>query len=534
MKLEQFRKHGAELDDDSKRRLVNLELELRLLTTKFGQNLVDAAGCFELLINDEDRLRGLPTWAKATAAEVARRHGGRAAFCLTLESSCSRTVLRSADDATIRRALWHGFNTQATEGKLDNRPIIRRILELRHEKARLLGYPSFADWVLHDRMAGRADVAMAFLDRLRELTAPQYAQEAADIAKSAKGLHPADVLYRSEQLRRAQFNFDEEELRAYFPLEQVLEGVFSIAHRLFGVTIEQREDMPVWHPSVRAYAVRDDDGSTRGFFYADLLPRPRKRDGAWVRCFQVNSPNGPHSAFLIANVTPPSRGRPSLLSHSEVQTLFHEFGHLLHFLLCRSDARALHSTEVAWDFVEFPSQFLANWCWEPEALSCFARHWQTGQSMPPTLLHQLARSRNFHVATDQMEQIGLATLDLVLHSAWDPETGWDPTNIALDIQRKFSAAPLPDDYALIARFVHLFKDPEGLAAAYYGYKWTEALEADAFSLFRERGVFDSNLGRRFRETILEPGNTDDAMSLFVSFMGRELRPESLSKRQGLL
>jgi len=540
----EFRRHGAELDPAGKDRLQAIDVELAQLTARFAQNALDATNAFEWVIRDESGLSGLPESARVAARESAERKG-LAGWRFSLQAPSYHAVMTYLDDRQVRERLWRAHVTRAAGGQFDNTGILRRILELRQEKARLLGYRDWADYALELRMAKTGERAQAFLEDLRERTQAAFEREKAELeafrreleGPSAPPLEPWDVAYWAEKLRKARYEFEEEDLRPYFPLEQVVAGLFEIAGRLFGVRIIEAE-VPVWDPQVRYYRVEDEDGTLLGAFYADWYPRENKRDGAWMDAFITGGPNdgafAPHAGAICGNLNPPAGGKPALLAHREVETILHEFGHLLHHLLSRVPLRSLAGTNVAWDFVELPSQILENWCWEREALELIGRHWETGRPIPDELFGKMRRARTFRAATAQMRQLGFGFLDLALHRDWRPDSDPDLVAYARRILERFSPVPLPPEHAMIASFTHLFADPVGYAAGYYSYKWAEVLDADAFTRFRREGIFNGRVGREFRDKILARGDSADPSELYRSFMGRDPDPTALLERLGLV
>jgi oligopeptidase A len=341
------------------------------------------------------------------------------------------------------------------------------------------------------------------------------------------------VTYYSEKLRKARFSLDEEELRAYFPAELAVQGAFTVAERLYGVRIEQVDGVPVWAPEVRAYRIVDEARAELGTFYVDLYTRETKGGGAWMHGLIATVPPTPNLALFCLNASPPAGGKPSLLLHRDVETLFHEFGHLLHHCLSQVSVRSLAGTNVAQDFVELPSQIMENWCSEPEALALFARHYENGESLPGVLLERMNAARTFRAASMQMRQLGFASVDLALHVDYSPEADGDVMRYAREILGKYAVAPFPDDYAMLAGFTHLFAYPVGYAAGYYSYKWAEVLDADAFGRFKAEGVLSRTVGQEFRERLLSRGNSEDPMALFVAFRGRKPTVDALLARQGL-
>ncbi len=543
--IDDFRRHGAELDDTGKARLAEIDVELTKLTTKFSENVLDATNAFELVIREESRLAGLPPSAIAAARESASKKGIEG-WRFTLQAPSYTAVMMYLDDAGIREHVFRAFMTRATAANLDNRPLIGRIVELRREKARLLGYPDFADFALADRMALTGARALEFLTGLKEKTIARYQAENRELLEFRRSLEgpdapelaPWDVAYYAEKQRAALYDFDQEALRPYFPLDQVVKGMFEIAGRLYGICVELKPGIGVWDPQTRYYTVRDLDGTKLGAFYADWYPRENKRGGAWMDSFITGRPSGdgfhPHLGLVCGNLTPPLGEAPALLTHREVETIFHEFGHLLHHCLSKVEIRSLAGTNVAWDFVELPSQIMENWCWEREALDLFARHYQTGEAIPEDLFQKMKRARNFRSANGQMRQLGFGFTDLLLHTSYAPERDGDVMEYARRILQEFIPAQLPDGYAMLAGFTHLFAAPTGYAAGYYSYKWAEVLDADAFTRFKSGGIFSREVGMEFRRNILEKGDSEDPAALYRAFMGRDPDLSALLDRIGLL
>ncbi len=543
--LDEFRRNGAGLDPAGKARLAELDVELAKLTTKYAENVLDSTNEYELFITGEGGLAGLPPTARAAARESAARKG-REGWRFTLHAPSITPVMMYLDDAAVREQMWRALSTRATSGAHDNRPLMARILELRREKARLLGYSDFADFALADRMAQNGARAIEFLSRLRARTQDRFQAENAELLEfrrrlegpSAPAPEPWDIAYYAEKLRAALYDFDQEELRPYFPLNRVIEGMFDIASRLYGIEVREQQDVPVWDPAVKYYIVRDHDGTVLGAFYADWHPRENKRGGAWMDFFVVggmsNGRMDPHLGAICGNLTPPLEDTPALLTHREVETIFHEFGHLLHQILSTVELRGLAGVNVAWDFVELPSQIMENWCWEREALDLFARHHETGAPIPGGLLNRMRSARTFRAANAQMRQLGLGFVDLLLHTTYSPERDGDVVAYSRQVLQEFTPAVLPEDYAMIAGFTHLFANPVGYAAGYYSYKWAEVLDADAFTRFRREGLLSRDAGRAFRDSILSRGDSEDPAVLYRAFMGRDPDVTALLDRLGLL
>jgi oligopeptidase A len=542
--LDAFRRNGAELEDAGKRRLAALEVELGQITTKFGQNVLDSTNEYELIITDEARLAGLPESARAAARASAQKQGIDG-WRFTLHAPSLIPLLTYLDDRELRREVWLAFGTRSSHGEHDNRALIEQILKLRAEKAQMLGYANFADLVLEDRMAKSGAAARHFVEDLRVRTEGFFAEETEQLRgfAAAQGhvgpLEGWDVGYWSEQQRRALYDFDDEELRPYFGLEAVLRGMFELAERLYGIRVEPTDDLPAWHEDVRTYRVLDGD-LLLGCFYADLHPREEKRGGAWMNALVTGLPSvgRPHLGLICGNLSEPLDGKPALLTHMEVETVFHEFGHLLHHLLSEVEIRSLAGTNVAWDFVELPSQIMENWCWERESLDLFARHFERGETIPDALFEKLIRARNFRSASAMMRQLSFANVDLALHLDYAPSLLADTERPPLleycqVLQQPYSVAPLPADYAMICGFSHLFSSSVAYAAGYYSYKWAEVLDADAFAQFKRAGVFSREVGQRFRMSILARGDSRDPAELYREFAGHDPELGPLLERSGL-
>ena len=535
--LDSFRRSGAELDPAGKARLLEINVELAKVTTKFSENVLDATNAFELVIENESELAGLPESAIVAARESAESKGV-SGWRFTLQAPSYLAVMAYLDDAAVREALFREFSRRAASGEYDNRENILRILALRKEKSEMLGYADFADLVLEDRMAKSRSTALTFVKELRQRTRAAFVRENEELRDFAgPELAPWDVAYQAERLRKERYDFDEEDLRPYFPYEGVLAGLFDVAQRLFRVKIEPREGVPVWDERVNSYAILDADGSHLGSFYADYFPRENKRGGAWMDSLITGEPTpdgfSPHLGLNCGNLTPPTSGKPALLTHREVETIFHEFGHLLHHLLSKVEVKSLAGTNVAWDWVELPSQIMENWCWEREALNMFAKHYETGELIPEELFAKMKRAKNFRSANAQMRQLGFATLDLLLHIAFDPAEDDDLVEYSREILQDHAPTELPADYAMVAGFTHLFSSPVGYGAGYYSYKWSEMLDADAFTRFARDGIFNSETGMAFRSNILEKGDSAEPEDLFRAFMDRDPDPEALLRRLGL-
>lgn len=544
--LDDFKRQGAELAPDQKERLKAIDVELAEVTNQFAQNTLDATNQQHWVFPDDQRLKGLPPTALDGAAQSARDKG-LTGYRLTLHGPSYIAALTYLEDSSLREEMYRAYVTRASSGTTDNAPHLLRILELRRERAELLGFSSFADLVLDDRMAKKGETARSFLNTLKDRVANQAAEENKDLlvfrrsleGQDAPELKPWDVAFYAEKQRQALYNFDEEIVRGYFPLDVVQQGVFDCLNKLYGVSITPGSH-PVWHPDVRSYDIHDGDGRCIGSFYTDLFPRESKRGGAWMGEFIHGRPEGengalsPHLGLVCANFTPPTDSRPSLLTHDEVNTLFHEFGHLMHHLLSTVPIPSLGGTKVAWDFVELPSQVMENWTWEPQVINLLSSHYQTGEKMPMELFEKMNEARNYRSANFLMRQIGFGLLDLALHIDYQPDKDGDLLNYCREHSAPFSPTPLTSDYAMITTFSHLFSSPVGYGAGYYSYQWAKVRADDAFSRFEKEGIFNRETGSALREAIISKGNSDDPNNLFTAFMGREASIEAFLRRAGIV
>jgi oligopeptidase A len=536
-----FRRAGADLDVAGKAKLEKLNVALTEATTKFAEHVLDSTNTYELLITEESKLSGLPESALLAARESAKTKN-KEGWRLTLQAPSYIAAMTYLDDRAIRRELWEASNRRGTSEPFDNRGLIAEILRLRREKAELLGYRNFADLVLEERMAHDGRRARAFLDDLFEKTLPFFEQENSSLNEFGKTLgldqlEAWDIGYVAEKQRQLLYDFDEEKLRPYFPLNQVIAGMFDIFSHLLDVKVIEEPGVPGWDPAVKFYRVEDaSSGEHLGGFYTDWFPRENKRGGAWMDSFITGNPDEgqPHVGLICGNLTPPVGDIPSLLMHREVETIFHEFGHLLHHVLSRVPVRTLAGANVPWDFVELPSQIMENWCMEREALNLFARHYRSGEAIPEELFQKMKQARTFRSANLQMRQLGFGIVDLSLHCNYDPEKDGDVLEYSRSILAKFTPAPLPRDYGMIASFTHLFASPVAYGAGYYSYKWAEVLDADAFTRFRKEGIFNVETGKDYRKKILELGDSDDPSHLYRKFMGRDPDSNALLERLGLL
>ena len=544
--LRDFHLSGVDLPADKQSRYKEISQELSALTSKYAENLLDATNAWSKRIDDEAGLAGLPDSAKALARQTAEQRG-EPGWLLTLDFPSYQPVMTYADDRALRREAYEAYGTRASDqgphaGRWDNTEVMERILALRHELAQLLGFGNYAERSLATKMAKDPAQVLAFLEDLARHSVERARGELAELAEFARAEHgletlePWDLSYYSEKLRQHRYQIGQEELRPYFPIDRVLPGMFAVVERLFGLTITEVAEVDSWHPEVRFFEIRDAAGALRGQFYLDPFARQNKRGGAWmdvctnrlhtVACDQIPV------AYLVCNFSPPVGGRPSLLTHNEVETLFHEFGHGLHHMLTKVDYPAVAGINgVPWDAVELPSQFMENWCWERESLDLIAGHVDTGAPLPDELYRRMRAAKNFQSAMQMVRQLELALFDFRIHLEYDPVRGGRVYDI-LDAVRDQVAVMKPPAFHRFAHgFSHIFSG--GYAAGYYSYKWAEVLSADAFSLFEERGVFDPAAGVGFRENILERGGSAEAMDLFVAFRGREPTIDALLRHSGI-
>ncbi len=548
--LADFRESGADLPPDQKERLKEIEAELAEKTQKFSENVLDSTNAWEMIIEDEARIDGLPATIKdSTRADAkANGHGSdeKPAWRLTLKAPVLGPVLEHVHDDALRRETWEASCGVGRKGEHDNRPLIADILKLRQEKAELLGCRDFADYVLQRRMAKDGAKALAFTEDLHARTKAAFDRECGELEQFKAGeeggerepLEPWQIAYWAEKQRKAKYDFDDEALRPFFPMDKVLDGMFTLAEKVFGVRIA-RAEAPVWHEQVLFFDLFDTgSGEHLGSFYADWHPRDSKRSGAWMNYFKTGNRSGegpktPHLGLICGNMTPPVGGKPALLTHDEVTTVFHEFGHLLHHLLGEVEICSLNGVKVAWDFVELPSQLMENFCWERESLDFFARHHETGEPIPDELFEKMRAARTYRAAAFMMRQLSLGKLDLELHMHHATDDPFDLDAISLKVTEGYRIPLKTLPPSMAPRFGHLFSSSTGYAAGYYSYKWAEVLDADAFSRFLEAGVLDGKVGHEFREKVLSKGNSEPPEDLFRDFMGRDPDLTAMLKRDGL-
>ncbi len=538
--LRDFRLAGVALPPGPRARFREIMQELSILGAKFEENLLDATQAWRLEVRDEARLAGLPEDARERARQAARNRG-LDGWALTLDFPCYHAVMCHATERELRREMYQAWVTRAsdlgpTAGRFDNSEVIAAILRLRHEAARLLGFANYAELSLATKMASSVDEVRGFLEDLARRSRVAAGAELEAVRQFAgQPLEAWDLAFWSERLREHAYQVSDEELRPYFPAHRAMEGLFDTAAQLFGIRILPGGEVDRWHPDVEFFRVEDADGGLLGHLYTDLYAREQKRGGAWMDECVGRARLGGHTslpvAFLVCNFMPPVGARPGLLSHDDVVTLFHEFGHCLHHLLTRVDwPSAAGINGVAWDAVELPSQFLENFAWHPTVIERLSGHFESGAPLPRALLDRLIASRNFQSAMQMLRQVEFALFDIRLHA----RGGADATAAVAEldaVRREVAVVSYPDFNRFAHGFSHIFGG--GYAAGYYSYKWAEVLSADAFSLFEENGVMDAAAGRRFRKCILEVGGSVDPLDAFIAFRGRPPEPGALLRLAGI-
>ena len=539
--LRDFRLAGVDLPPERKARYREVMQQLALLGTKFSENVLDAGRAYTRSVTDEVELAGLPSNAIDRAAADARE-ANQLGWLFKLDQPTYMTVMTSAESEQLRRDIYEAWVTRASElgpsaGRFDNGPLIAELLPLRHELAQLLGFANYAEYALSTRMARSIKQVLGFLDDLARRCIPAGRQEFSDLEEFAgRKLNAWDLAYYAERLQESRFKVSQEALRPYFPLPKVLSGLFALTQRLYGISVRERPGVSVWHPSVRYYDLLDaKDGLVAGF-YLDPYSRTEKRSGAWMdECVAAKSlPSGTTLpvAQLVCNFTAPVGSAPSLLTHDEVTTLFHEFGHGLHHMLTRVAYPSIAGINgVSWDAVELPSQFMENFVWRREVLPLISAHVTTGEPLPVDMLQRLLGTRTFNAALDTLRQIELASFDFELHANFNPAEGAKVAETLAAVKRRVAVVPAAPFNRMPSSFAHIFAG--GYAAGYYSYKWAEVLAADAFEAFEEAGVFDSKTATRFRESILARGGSLDAMEAFVQFRGRQPDVRPLLKQTGI-
>lgn len=535
---EAFERSGATLDAAGKKRFREIKSELSRLTLQFSQNNLKETNAFTLHVTDEQDLAGLPPMQVEQAAQTAREHDTDG-WVFTLHAPSYQPFMTYADNRELRRRLYMAYNTKCTHDNAQNNfDIVSRLVNLRRELAQLLGYETYADYVLKRRMAERTENVYGLLQRLiDEYKAPalREVEAVAEKARREEGddfvLQPWDFAYYAHKLQKERFDLDAEMLRPYFELSRVKQGVFGLATRLYGITFRENKNIPVYHPDVTAYEVFDEDGSYLAVFYTDFHPRSSKQGGAWMTNYkdEWDGTSRPHVSVTM-NFTRPTAGKPALLTLSEVETFLHEFGHALHGIFATTKHRSLSGTNVYWDFVELPSQFMENYAVEKDFLRTFAFHHESGEPIPEDLIRRIVEARNFNVAYACMRQVSFGLLDMAYYTLRTPFAA-DVRAFEKEAWQAAQLLPQPEETCMSVQFGHIMAG--GYSAGYYSYKWAEVLDADAFDLFRQNGIFDRETARSFRTNVLSQGGTRPPMQLYRAFRGKEPDIEALLRRNGL-
>ncbi len=540
-KYKGFARNGALLPEDKKTRLREIDAELAKLKLTFGENVLAETNDYRLHITNEPDLAGLPEGTIEAARALAQQEG-KEGWIFTLDHPSYIPFVTYADNRELRREITVAAGKKAFRGNQhDNSQIVLQIARLRHERANLLGYETHAHFVLEERMAQNPDTVKSFLSALLEKAKPAAQREFAELAQFADDrdaisqLQKWDGGYYSEKLRQKLFDLDEEQLKPYFKLENVLDGAYEVARRLFGLQFREVFNIDKYHEDVRTFEVLGPDGGLTAIFYADFFPRKGKRNGAWMTSFKPQyRKNGiderPHVS-IVCNFTKPTPTKPSLLTFNEVTTLFHEFGHALHGMLADTKYPSLSGTSVYWDFVELPSQIMENWCYQPEALALFATHYQTGEVIPQEFIDKIKKSANFQEGIATMRQLSFGMLDMAYHAA-DPSGIEDVKDFELKAFEPTALYPDVPENCMSTSFSHIFQG--GYSSGYYSYKWAEVLDADAFEYFEQEGIFDPAVAKSFSDNILSRGGTEKPMELYKRFRGQEPKPDALLRRAGLL
>lgn len=555
-----FIQSGADLEPEEKKKVAKVDAKLSEITQKFSENTLDSTNAWELIIDDASRLEGIPEMfcEGARLDALAKGFGSEEEpqWRFTLQYPSFFPVVQHADDESLRKEIWQGLNTIGFSGEWDNTDLVWQILELRQEKAKLLGKASFPDLILEQRMAKTGAAALEFTSQLQQKVQSAHLQDHEElVAFKAKKtnteplpLEPWDTSYWSEKMRHELYDFDEQELRPYFEVSQVMSGMFEICSQLFNIRMEKRETqfgssdnaVEVWHEDCSYYDLYDKESDTLlGSFYADWHPRESKRGGAWMNSLltggpQLDGSHEPHVGLIIGNMTKPVGDQPALLDHREVETIFHEFGHLLHHLLGNISIKSLAGTNVPWDFVELPSQILENWCWDRASLDLFAKHYQTGETIPDALFEKMIAARNFRSGSGFMRQLMLGKIDLEIHSNYAKYAGRDLDEVDEEILKDYRIPSATKSPSVLRKFNHLFSSPVAYASGYYSYKWAEVLDADAFTRFQKEGILNPEVGMAFRKEILSVGNSRPVDESYRKFMGRDPKLEPLLERSGII
>lgn len=551
-----FVRSGANLGAEDKETYSKLSEQLSLLTLQYGKNVLAATNAFTLNLTDEADLEGLPDFVREAAVETAKSKEMEG-WAFDLSAPSYGAFMKYSTRRDLRQKMWMAYNTRATEGENSNIELCRQIAESRLKIANILGYETYADYALEERMAKNPQTVNEFIQKLLEPSLPAAKAEVKELYEYARAngfedseIQPWDFGFWSEKLKDARYSINDEQLKPYFRLESCIDAAFGLAGKLYGLTFEERKDIPVYHPDVKVYDVKDADGVHKALFYADFFPRASKRGGAWMTEFRgqsiVNGVEKRPFISLVTNFTKPTADKPSLLTHDELTTLLHEFGHSLHGILAEGRYSSLTGTNVSRDFVELPSQIMENWAFEPEFLDTFARHFETGEALPDTLINKIVEAKNYNAAYAQVRQLQFGILDMAWHTLKggsesghfdrlsDLKTMQELGTIAFEKAALKSSNVIPSipQACISTSFSHIFSG--GYSAGYYSYKWSEVLEADAFSLFKEKGIFSTEVSHSFRDNILSKGCSEDEDVLYRRFRGHDPEPEALLEKLGIV
>lgn len=537
-----FVRNGALLNEEQKEKLRELDKRKSQLALEFGDHVLEETNSFELYVDSQDQIKGLPEGAMEAAASAAKEKGHDGKWLFTLHIPSFLPFMTYVENRELREKMYRAFASRAFgKNDNDNSDIVIEIAKIRHERANLLGFKTHADFVLEQRMAETPKRVHEFLEELLDYSKPAALKEMQELQEYAKAnggpeeLQAWDYNFWANKLKKEKHELDEEELKPYFKLENVVDGAFEVAKRLFSIDFKERRDIPVYHQDVKTFEVINHKGQHVGVFYADFFPREGKRSGAWMTSFRSQRMDGntdirPHVSN-VCNFTKPTESKPSLLTFDEVTTLFHEFGHALHELLSKCKYESLSGASVYWDFVELPSQIMENWCYEKECLDIFAKHYETGEKIPSELVARLKSASNFHSGRHSMRQLSFALLDMAWHGQ-DPSSINDVDKFEQKVMGRTNILPHVEGTNMSCSFGHIFQG--GYSAGYYSYKWAEVLDADAFEFFKEKGIFDKETAESFVENILSRGGSEHPMELYKRFRGQEPSPKALLKRDGLL
>ena len=551
-----FVRSGANLGAEDKETYSKLSEQLSLLTLQYGKNVLAATNSFTLNLTEEADLEGLPDFVREAAVETAKSKEMEG-WAFDLSAPSYGAFMKYSTRRDLRQKMWMAYNTRATEGENSNIELCRQIAESRLKIANILGYETYADYALEERMAKNPQTVNEFIQKLLEPSLPAAKAEVTELYEYARAnggedseSQPWDFGFWSEKLKDARYSINDEQLKPYFRLESCIDAAFGLAGKLYGLTFEERKDIPVYHPDVKVYDVKDADGVHKALFYADFFPRASKRGGAWMTEFRgqsiVNGVEKRPFISLVTNFTKPTAGKPALLTHDELTTLLHEFGHSLHGILAEGRYSSLTGTNVSRDFVELPSQIMENWAFEPEFLDTFARHFETGEALPDTLINKIVEAKNYNAAYAQVRQLQFGILDMAWHTLKggsesghfdrlsDLKTMQELGTIAFEKAALKSSNVIPSipQACISTSFSHIFSG--GYSAGYYSYKWSEVLEADAFSLFKEKGIFSTEVSHSFRDNILSKGCSEDEDVLYRRFRGHDPEPEALLEKLGIV